>query len=54
LTRSPDSRKLKDCEGCGSTCILYRIIFPAQDQRFSPLTTGLKLKEEQWQTMYPR
>jgi len=28
LTCSPDSRKLKDCEGCGSKCILNRIIFP--------------------------
>ena len=54
LTPGPDSRKLKDCEGCGSSCILYRIIFPETGQATPPLTAGLRIKEEQWQTMYRR
>jgi hypothetical protein len=54
LTPGPDSRKLKDCEGCGSSCILYRIIFPETGQASPPLTAGLRIKEEQWQTMYQR
>ena len=54
LTPGPDSRKLKDCEGCGSSCILHRIIFPETGQASPPLTAGLRIKEEQWQTMYQR
>jgi hypothetical protein len=54
LTEGPDSRKLKDCEGCGSSCILNRIIFPETGQASTPLTAGLRIKEKQWQTMYRR
>ena len=36
LTGAPDSRKLKDCEGCGSGCILNRIIFPGTGPETGP------------------
>jgi hypothetical protein len=45
LTRGPISRRLRNCEGCGSGCVLCRIILPEN---------RAKIKENEWQTMYRR
>ena len=52
LTHPANSRRLRDCEGCGSFRLPPRIIFP--EVRITPATQALEMEAQPWQTTYRR
>ena len=58
LTHLANSRRLNSCEGCGSSCLPYRIIFPenssAADAWRCPALQVLEIEAKPWQITYRR